>query len=140
MGVLTRQQGQKHQTSDSTQLLRNGLSNITLAPCLEDVPDLTGRAGLAHPHHLLAERLLQVSEDMCPLQGDVRTLLPGTPLCPDLYQQTRKLQSRLYGHHQHQALPRPRQSHGLRLRRRGNVGCPTEGGISLKTDLEQNEQ
>ena len=61
-------------------------------------PDRPG--GPALPRSLLA--LPQV---LCPLQGDVRTVLPRSRLCQNLPPDTPTLQGRLHGHRQRQTLP-----------------------------------
>ena len=100
-------------------IIRNGLSHITLARRDPGpVPLPAGPPVPAGLHHL-QDVVLPLPAELCPLQGDVRPVLPGPSLCPDLHQQTWELQSGLHRHHQHQTLPRPGQHHGLRLRRWG---------------------
>ena len=118
-----------------------------MAPSLEGDVELPDPSVVPGQLHLLKDLVLPLSEDLCPLQADVREVLPGPPLCPDLYQQTRQLQGRLHGHPQHQALPGHGQPHGLRLRRRGAVAVAGIRAVlavlerrKLATDLEQNEQ
>merc|ERR1712203_506448 len=92
MGVLGEPQDGKHQTCP---VLSNGLTIITLARSVPGPAALPADPPLCAGQHQLQDLVLQVSPELCPLQGDVRPLLPGSSLCPDLHQQTRQLQSRL---------------------------------------------